>query len=145
MLMEAEALVERNDSMDSKKAVDLEKAFELVSAVYQRANLKGEALRVKDYSTQDAMRALVLEERHRELMFEGKRWFDLVRKARRDGSNSDMLDLATRKYTNPGSVKSKWIKPDMLYLPIHEDELKVNPKLVQNPEYETEKTITTSK
>ena len=56
-----------------------------------------------------------------------------------------MLDLATRKYTNPGSVKSKWIKPDMLYLPIHEDELKVNTALVQNPEYETEKSVTTAK
>ena len=78
-------------------------------------------------------------------MFEGKRWFDLVRKARREGSNSAMLDLATRKYTSPGTVKSKWIKPDMLYLPIHEDELKVNPLLVQNPEYITDKTITTAK
>ena len=144
MLMEAEALVERNDSVE-KKAVDLEMAFELVSAVYQRANLKGDGLGEKDYSTQNAMRDLVLLERHRELMFEGKRWFDLVRKARREGNNSGMLDLAARKYTNPGSVKSKWIKPDMLYLPIHEDELKVNTKLVQNPEYETEKTITTAK
>jgi hypothetical protein len=78
-------------------------------------------------------------------MFEGKRWFDLVRKARREGTNGSMLDLAKRKYNKPEAVKSKWIKPDMLYLPIHEDELKVNPKLVQNPEYETEKTITTSK
>ena len=144
MLMEAEALVERNDSV-GKKAVDLEKAFELVSSVYHRANLKGDDLNKKDYPTQDAMRELVLLERQRELMFEGKRWFDLVRKARREGSNGNMLDLATRKYTNPGSVKSKWIKPDMLYLPIHEDELKVNTKLVQNPEYETEKTITTAK
>ena len=145
MLMEAEALVERNDSVDSKKAVDLEKAFDLVSAVYQRANLKGDALKVKDYSTQESMRTLVLEERHRELMFEGKRWFDLVRKARREGNNGAMLDLATRKYTNPGAVKSKWIKPDMLYLPYHENELKVNPLLVQNPEYETEETVSTAK
>lgn len=144
MLMEAEALVERNDSA-GKKAVDLEKAFGLVSAVYHRANLQGDDLVKKDYTTQDAMRELVLLERHRELMFEGKRWFDLVRKARREGSNDAMLDLATRKFTNPGLVKSKWIKPDMLYLPIHEDELKVNTKLVQNPEYETEKTITTAK
>lgn len=145
MLMEAEALVERNDSVDSKKAVDLEKAFELVSAVYERANLKGDALNKRDYKTQEALRELVLLERHRELMFEGKRWFDLVRKARREGNNDAMLKLATRKFTNPGSVKSKWIKPDMLYLPIHEDELKVNTMLVQNPEYETEKTITTAK
>ena len=86
-----------------------------------------------------------MAERQRELLFEGKRWFDLVRKARREGNNGAMLDLATRKYTNPGAVKSKWIKPDMLYLPIHEDELKVNTLLIQNPEYETEKTVTTAK
>ena len=144
MLMEAEALVERNDSA-GKKAVDLEKAFELVSAVYTRANLKGEELKKKDYPTQENMRDLVLLERQRELLFEGKRWFDLVRKARREGTSDAMLDLATQKYTNPGSVKSKWIKPDMLYLPIHEDELKVNTLLEQNPEYETEKSITTAK
>lgn len=144
MLMEAEALVERNDSV-SNKAVDLEKAFDLVASVYRRANLKGEELSKKNYATQDAMRELVLLERQRELMFEGKRWFDLVRKARREGDNGGMLDLATRKYTSPGFVKSKWIKPNMLYLPIHEDELKVNSMLEQFPEYNTDKTITTAK
>ena len=145
MLMEAEALVERNDSVDAKPA-DLQKAFDLAYSVYHRANLKGDVLKFSgEYATQDGLRSFVLEERQRELMFEGKRWFDLVRKARREGSNSAMLDLATRKYTSPGTVKSKWIKPDMLYLPIHEDELKVNPLLVQNPEYITDKTITTAK
>ena len=145
MLMEAEALVERNDSVDAKPT-DLQKAFDLASSVYHRSNLKGEALKFSgEYATQDGLRKFVLEERQRELMFEGKRWFDLVRKARREGSNSAMLDLATRKYTSPGTVKSKWIKPDMLYLPIHEDELKVNPLLEQNPEYITDKTITTAK
>lgn len=145
MLMEAEALVERNDSIDSK-ATDLEKAFDLASSVYHRANLKGEALSFSgELATQGGLRDFVLEERHRELMFEGKRWFDLVRKARREGDNGAMLDLATRKYTNPSSVKSKWKKNDMLYLPIHEDELKVNSLLQQNPAYVTDKTITTAK
>jgi hypothetical protein len=97
------------------------------------------------YGSQEKMREFVLLERQRELMFEGKRWFDLVRKARRDGNNGPMLDLAKRKYTKPDAVKSKWIKPDMLYLPIHEDELKVNTLLKQNPEYETDETISTSK
>jgi hypothetical protein len=145
MLMEAEALVERNDSID-KVPVDLKKAFDLSSSVYRRSNMKAEVLEFKgNYSTQDGLRSFVLVERQRELMFEGKRWFDLVRKARREGDNSAMLDLATRKYISPGSVKSKWMKPDMLYLPIHEDELKVNPLLHQNPEYVTDKTITTAK
>jgi hypothetical protein len=91
-----------------------------------------DSLTFASYGTQSAMRDLVLLERQRELMFEGKRWFDLVRKARREGTNGPMLDLAKRKYTKPEAVKSKWIKPDMLYLPIYEEELKVNTLLKQN-------------
>ena len=144
MLMEAEALVERNDSA----ANDLRKAFNLTNAVYSRSNLAAadkDSLAFASYGTQSAMRDLVLLERQRELMFEGKRWFDLVRKARREGTNGPMLDLAKRKYTKPEAVKSKWIKPDMLYLPIYEEELKVNTLLKQNPEYKTTETISTAK
>ena len=144
MLMEAEALVERNDSASN----DLRMAFNLTNAVYSHSNLAApvkDSLTFSSYGTQNQMRDFVLLERQRELMFEGKRWFDLVRKARREGSNGAMLDLAKRKYNKPDAVKSKWIKPDMLYLPIHENELKVNPLLVQNPEYETDETISTAK
>lgn len=144
MLMEAEALVERNDSM----ANDLRKAFDLTNAVYSRSNLSAldkDSLAFSSYGTQSEMRDLVLLERQRELMFEGKRWFDLVRKARREGTNGPMLDLAKLKYTKPEAVKSKWIKPDMLYLPIYEEELKVNTLLKQNPEYKTTETISTAK
>ena len=144
MLMEAEALVERNDTLNN----DLRKAFNLTNAVYRRSNLAAadkDSLAFTTYGSQEKMRDFVLLERQRELMFEGKRWFDLVRKARRDGTNGPMLDLAKRKYNKPDAVKSKWIKPDMLYLPIFENELKVNTLLKQNPEYETEETISTAK
>lgn len=144
MLMQAEALVERNDSVTN----DLRIAFNLTNAVYKRSNLAAaekDSLTFSSYGTQNQMRQFVLLERQRELMFEGKRWFDLVRKARREGSNGAMLDLAKRKYNKPDAVKSKWISPDMLYLPIFEDELKVNTLLEQNPEYETDETISTSK
>lgn len=144
MLMQAEALVERNDSVTN----DLRIAFNLTNAVYKRSNLAAaekDSLTFSSYGTQNQMRQFVLLERQRELMFEGKRWFDLVRKARREGSNGAMLDLAKRKYNKPDAVKSKWISPDMLYLPIFEDELKVNLLLEQNPEYETDETISTSK
>lgn len=144
MLMEAEALVERNDSLKN----DLRNAFNLTNAVYRRSNLAAadkDSLTFSSYGSQIKMREFVLLERQRELMLEGKRWFDLVRKARRDGSNGPMLDLAKRKYNKPDAVKSKWIKPDMLYLPIYEEELKVNTLLKQNPEYETEETISTAK
>jgi len=140
MLMEAEALVERSEGGEA----DMRRAFGLVTAVYNRANIGQAAkdtLTFDSYASQAKMESLVLEERQRELMFEGKRWFDLVRKARREGNNSAMLDLAKRKYTYPDAVKSKWIKPDMLYFPINEDELKVNLLLKQNPGYDTGETI----
>lgn len=140
MLMEAEALVERQKGDEQ----DMRRAFRLVSSVYNRANIgqvAKDTLSFDTYNSYTKMESLVLEERQRELMFEGKRWFDLVRKARREGSNSAMLDLAKRKYTYPDAVKSKWIKPDMLYFPINEDELKVNLELKQNPGYDMGETI----
>ena len=140
MLMEAEALVQRREGDEQ----DMRRAFSLVSSVYNRANI-GQAARdtltFASFNSLAKMESLVLEERQRELMFEGKRWFDLVRKARREGSNSAMLDLAKRKYSNPDAVKSKWIKPDMLYFPINEDELKKNLELRQNPGYDMGETI----
>lgn len=138
MLMEAEALTERDGD------ADLRHAFDLVASINGRANIeqtRQDTLSFDSYGTVALMRKLVQDERQRELMFEGKRWFDLVRMARRDGDNSAMLDLAKRKYSNPDAIKSKWIKPDMLYWPINESELKVNLKLKQNPAYDTEETI----
>ena len=86
------------------------------------------------------MQALVLEERQRELAFEGKRWFDLVRKALRDGNTAPMLDiLINHKYeTNQKAIRSKMSAMDCLFFPIQEREIKTNPLLKQNPAYETE-------
>lgn len=146
MLMKAEALVELNDS------AGIATAFNLYAAVSNRANMKDTPLTYDADTppTQAQMRELVLAERQRELLFEGKRWFDLVRLARRkneegESRRGEMLELAVRKYTNSGSVKSKWNSDDMLYLPIYENELKVNTLLVQNPAYETDESITVAK
>ena len=155
MLMKAEAYAAMGGKENNKLAQ------QIVNAIHRRSfcNLKEDVKVEEDVTSSSANNPkkgdavmpgsdyvkLVMNERQIELLAEGKRWFDLVRKARREGNNGAMLNLATRKYTSPGSVKSKWIKPDMLYLPYHENELKVNPLLVQNPEYETEETITTAK
>lgn len=149
MLMKAEALTmligsDGSETLSEEDNTRLRQAFILVDAVNRRSysNSQNEsALSYTRYSTKGAMLNLIYDERNRELMFEGKRWFDLVRKARREGSNSAMLDLAKRKYSNPDAVKSKWIKPDMLYFPINEDELKKNLELRQNPGYDMGETI----
>jgi hypothetical protein len=137
-LTKAEALVERNN------AGDLELALELVNITYLRSNPDGSPLIRENYSTQELMRKLVFDERQREFLFEGKRWFDMVRMARKEDraaggkdSHPEVLNYMTRKYTYNGDViRSKMMHTDALYLPIHADELINNKALKQNPYYQ---------
>jgi hypothetical protein len=138
-LMKAEALVERN------QGEDLVEALEMINITYKRANPTGELLApVLDQTT---MRKEVLNERQREFLFEGKRWFDLLRRTRRNEGKqtpSDVLELLSHKYSsadvNWGQVSSRLLDKDALFLPVNQDEMKRNPALVQNPYY---KSITT--
>ena len=139
LLMKAEALAYRADAT----SMDLENAFELVSAVYYRSNSIDEVI-VEDrlsfpQNTED-MRALVLEERQRELAFEGKRWYDLVRKALRDGETGPMLDLLVeRKYdSDRKAIRIKLGSINSLFFPISEREININPNLKQNEAYVTD-------
>ena len=124
-------------------------AFSCVSAVWKRANNKRVAttdtLVFEDYGTSRlGMENLVLEERQRELMFEGKRWFDLVRLCRREGSNTRMLDKVMQKFSeNTAALRIRLSAEDALYYPYHENELKANPYLVQNPAYKNDNINTT--
>lgn len=157
VLMKAEAEIQVgksmiNDSVASNVTLKpyLQKAFTLVSAVYNRANnktiLSSDTLKYSDLGGNAAMMEdLVLLERQRELLFEGKRWFDLLRKARRDGNNDYLSSNVIRKQTsNTGAIQIKLTSTDGLYFPYSESELKYNPELKQNPAYDTDKTTTQS-
>jgi len=150
MLMKAEALTNmisetaEQDTASSEAAqakMLLSQSFELVRAVYTRSNPEAgrDSLNFTNYSSKDNMNALILAERQRELMFEGKRWFDLVRMARREGNNVKLVDMVISKYTeNQSTIRSKMMSVDALYFPYSEEELKVNSYLKQNPVYITE-------
>jgi starch-binding outer membrane protein, SusD/RagB family len=81
----------------------------------------------------------ILKERSREFAFEGKRWYDLLRNARRN--NYQRLDLlldvvagtvpANRQQSAIAKMKDK----NCHYLPIFTYELTTNKALVQNPFY----------
>jgi len=159
MLMKAEALVETaaNDSDE----VTLKKAFDLVQAVNKRSMKKNstDTLKFESYNSKDAMELLVLAERERELCFEGKRWFDLMRFCYRHMEGVDirqkladmgtwpslyapMLHMIVRKYGESGegdAVSYKMKSEPYLYWPILESEVKVNNLLKQNPVYIVEK------
>jgi hypothetical protein len=146
MLMKAEALAYRAEG------TDLSEAYRLVEAVYNRSQSLGadgsldrkffleNTYPASSYVTSENMIKLVLEERQRELAYEGKRWYDLVRKALCDGTTEAMLDIVIpRKYeSNPAAYRSKMVSMHSMFFPIAEREINTNDLLVQNPVYETE-------
>ena len=151
LLMEAEAKVMKaksfgstglSDSLNNVKKSLLNEAFELVSAVYDRAicknvNTVAPSLSISDYKSDDDFEKLVFDERRRELLFEGKRWFDLVRQAMRNGNSKDVFTAVQGKYEgNTKSIEIKFSNPYGLFLPINKEEIKINDRLVQNPAYQ---------
>ena len=134
LLLKAEALAQLNRSTD-----DLEEALALVNETYLRSNPEEvkKPLLIDTYNDAIAMQDLVMRERHRELMFEGKRWFDLMRLARRDESPSELLNFVSKKFSGNSSLEySKMSVMDALYMPISQSELDANSNLVQNEFYE---------
>lgn len=138
-LMLAEALVERNNS-----ETDLNEAFEMVCRTYDRSHPSRQpgSLNRSNYDTQEKMRDLVFDERQIEFLFEGKRYFDLLRRIRR---NNNLTTIVSKyllpKYIAQGqdqaTVTTKLNTLNALYMPINRDELRVNTLLKQNPFYDT--------
>jgi hypothetical protein len=136
MLMKAEALIFKGEAY-------YEQAFELVDAVNRRARniiTAGGAgsLKLSDYNSSmtKMMEDLVLQERKRDLMFEGKRWYDLVRYSIRMGNNNYLSNQATVKYQiNGNAIKIRLSNPYAIFWPYNKNELKLNRNLKQNPAY----------
>ncbi|MBQ9642071.1 MAG: RagB/SusD family nutrient uptake outer membrane protein [Bacteroidaceae bacterium] len=152
ILMRAEAEVELAGNVEVGQQLTAEQtqhyqnAFDGVMAVWRRANNKRtsttDLLVYDDYAiARSTMEDLVLGERQRELMFEGKRWFDFVRLCRREGENSRMITKVLPKFQeNSAAIRVKLSSKDIIWWPYHRDEIKQNPFLIQNPAYETDKT-----
>lgn len=131
ILMRAEALVQLNRNQN-----DLEEALRMVNKTYLRSNLSADSLQFVTYNNQNDMEKLVLRERQRELMFEGKRWFDLMRLVRRNNDPTAMLAYISPKLTGDNMQIRKMSVMDGLYFPILTNEIEINPNLIQNPFYE---------
>ena len=140
MLMKAEALVQLDKP---------EEAFELAKVVNARAVSSGTSYLRYD---RNAMEGMILLERARELCFEGKRYFDLLRYNFRHmngiqydkllseqssfpANSEEFLGWVLAKYPDATAMKSKLPDERYLYMPLNEDELKVNTALIQNSAY----------
>jgi hypothetical protein len=133
LLMKAEAL----SHLYVDDAVQLQNAIDLVNEV----RFRGFGIE-KDLTltTTAGMDDVILDERGREFLAEGKRWFELVRFASRDNfAKPELLtDRIGSAYSGTAQTTflSRIIDPESWYLPLNADALASNPRLVQNPYYE---------
>lgn len=139
MLMKAEALTQMMSGAATLTERDqqlLDEAFELVDAVNRRSLMEenqSSTLAKTEYTTKEDITDLVYDERERELMFEGKRYFDLVRRAEREGNTQYLADHCSKKNEELSkAIANKLSKMDAIYWPVFLDEMKANPSLKQN-------------
>ena len=144
MLLKAEALAQTLQEGSEQSVIDsnrpiIDQAFALVNAVNKRSVCETQlvdTLQRSDYNTKSLLTNLVYQERQRELMFEGKRWFDLVRISQREGNTQTLVNAALRKVTTGSAlIGNKLAKMDAIYWPYNYEELKVNKNLKQNPAF----------
>lgn len=89
--------------------------------------------------TAEAFEDAILEERAKELAFEGKRWFDLLRMGRRNDftRRNELVQIIIEKVPSIQKMvlASKLTDPLGWYMPIWDEELERNSALEQNPYY----------
>ena len=130
LLMKAEALNELGRGAE---------ALPLVLAVRDRANALPQTYTITDPAEKRGMTDFILAERAREFAFEGKRWYDVLRNAKRN--NYERLDILLNMVAKAvpavrqQSALNKYRDPNSHYFPIYINEIQADPNLVQNPFY----------
>lgn len=135
MLMKAEALAMLGGTDNFQASADL------INRIRQRA---GYVVDLNAAGNQYDALMMVIDERQREFIAEGKRWFDILRVAQRDNYayKSYLTEklLAGVSAANRPIYESKLQDTNSYYLPIHENEIKNNTGILeQNPYYVTNK------
>ncbi|MDR1342404.1 MAG: RagB/SusD family nutrient uptake outer membrane protein [Prevotellaceae bacterium] len=138
MLMQAEALNQMAIQTNDNAA--MEQAYGLVKQIRSRANaIDNSDSELAAPIDGKALERLILAERARELAFEGKRWYDVLRFAKRDSyaDKSYLMQLAINS-APPEKLMSLQLKYNNTwfhYWPIYIDAVEINKNLKQNEFY----------
>lgn len=115
-------------------------AIGIVNTIRKRANAQKTTAFLGNASDVNNVDRYILEERTRELAYEGKRWYDVLRFGRRDNyANMDIITGMIMKYApadKVNTITSKYNDERFHYFPIHRVELESNPNLEQNSIFE---------
>jgi hypothetical protein len=126
LLMKAEAAIELDD-------------FDTANGLIRETLLRA-GLPYADLFDKELLRQEILDEKGREFILEGKRWFDLLRAAKRN--NFENKQLIIKMILSGADIKQQAILRTKVYdtlsyyLPIPERELTFNQNLLQNPYYD---------
>jgi starch-binding outer membrane protein, SusD/RagB family len=116
-----------------------QEALDHVYEIRQRANALDKTDLKPDVGSPSDVAYFILQERAREFAFEGKRWFDVLRNAKRNNYEniSFLLDMVRNAASgsNQQATLNKYRDYNSHYLPIHDYELTTDKNLVQNPFY----------
>lgn len=130
LLMKAEALNELGQG---------QAALDLIYTVRTRANALEATDLTPDPADKNLIQDFLLEERSRELCFEGKRWFDVLRFAKRNNYERSSILLNMVLNSVPSNLQQSAIAKlqdkNAHYMPVYLYELQTNKLMVQNPFY----------
>jgi hypothetical protein len=114
-------------------------AIDIINSIRTRGHALEATRKDIDPADVEGLLEYLLEERAREFAFEGKRWFDVLRHARRNNyANLNLLinmAVKTAPIDRQQSIINKLRDTNSHYLPIFQYELQTNRQLVQNPFY----------
>lgn len=115
-------------------------AIALVDNIRARARALQQTAENPELDNPTAISDYIVNERAREFAFEGKRWFDVLRNAKRDNYAHLDLMISIIAENAPASVQQimvgKYSDVRSHYMPIHIDELQADKNLIQNPYYQ---------
>lgn len=131
MLMMAESMLSRTTASED----EIKEAFNMTEAINKRwrmdtTDIENE-LMFDDYKEQSKCLALVRDERVRELCFEGRRWYDIVRMALQ-GEETAFSYKKKRHGVDEEEMLRRYNHISAYFMPIHKDEIRFNPLLIQN-------------
>ncbi|RYE36713.1 MAG: RagB/SusD family nutrient uptake outer membrane protein [Sphingobacteriaceae bacterium] len=130
LLMKAEACINTNRGQEALDIINQIRSRAKAISVTSQSPSVNDARSLTDY---------LLAERAREFAYEGKRWYDILRNAKRN--NYERLDLILSAAINSvppalqQTILTKFRDVNNHYLPIFQDELRTDPNLEQNPYY----------